>query len=93
VIAALTALEAKVRHVIAGLDTEGRTEYERLVAEVKAEAAADLAKIRVLATDLEAGVGKAAEAAGPSVTAAVKAEVATFLAGLAPLLSEAAHDM
>ena len=92
-IAALTALEAKVRHFIAELDTESKAEYERLVAEVKAEAAADLAKIRVLATDLEAGLGKAVEAAGPSVAAAVKAEVSTFLAGLAPLLSEAAHDM
>lgn len=92
-IAALTALEAKVRHFIAELDTEGRAEYERLVAEVKAEAAADLAKIRVLATDLEAGLGKAVEAAGPSVAAAVKAETGKFLAGLAPLLSEAAHEM
>ncbi len=92
-IAALSALEAKVRGIIRELDTEGRAEYERLVAEVKAEAAADLAKIRVAATDLEAGLEKAVEAAGPSVKAAVRAETSKFLAGLAPLLAEAAHEM
>lgn len=92
-LAAFTALEVKVRAFIAELDTEGRAEYERLLAQVKAEAAADLAKVRVLAGDLEAGLGKAVEAAGPSVTAAVKAEVGRFLAELAPLLSEAAHEM
>lgn len=92
-LAAFTALEAKVRAFIAELDTEGRAEYERLLAGVKAEAAADLAKVRVLAGDLEAGLGKAVDAAGPSVAAAVKAEVGQFLAALAPLLSEAAHEM
>lgn len=92
-LAAFTSLEAKVREIIRELDTEGRAEYERLVAEVKTEAAADLAKIRVLATDLEAGLDKAAEAAGPAVTAAVKAESAKFLAGLAPLLAEAATEI
>jgi len=92
-LAAFTALEAKVREIIADLDGDARNEYERLAAQVKAEAAADLAKVRVIATDLEAGLAKAVEAAGPSVTAAVKAEVGTFLAALAPLLAEAAHDM
>jgi hypothetical protein len=92
-LAAFTALEARVRSLIHELDTEGRAECERLVAEVKTEAAADLAKIRVLATDLEAGLGKAAEAAGPAVAAAVKAETAKFLAGLAPLLAEAATEI
>jgi hypothetical protein len=93
VLAAFTALEKKLRAFIAELDTEGRAEYERLLAAVKAEAAADLAKVRVIATDLETGLGKAVESAGPSVTAAVNAEVGKFLAALAPLLSEAAHEV
>ena len=92
-LAAFTALEAKVKEFIKDLDTEGRAEYERLVAEVKAEAATDLAKVRTLAGDLEAGLEKAVEAAGPAVAAAVKAEAAKFLAGLAPLLAEAATEM
>lgn len=92
-LAAFTALEAKLRAIITELDTEGRAEYERLLAAVKAEAAADLAKVRVIAGDLEEGLGKAVESAGPSVTAAVNAEVGRFLAALAPLLSEAAHEM
>jgi hypothetical protein len=92
-IAALTSLEKWAKGVIHELDTEGRAEYERLVGELKAEAAADLAKIRTLAADLETGLEQAVQAAGPSVTAAVKAETGKFLAGLAPLLSEAAHDM
>jgi hypothetical protein len=93
VLAAFTALEKKLRAFIAELDTEGRAEYERLLAQVKAEAAADLAKVRVIATDLEAGLDKAVESAGPSVTAAVNAEVGKFLAVLAPILAEAAHEI
>lgn len=92
-LAAFQKLEDKVKAIIAELDTEGRAEYERLLAEVKAEATADLAKIRVLAADLETGLEQAIEAAGPAVTAAVKAELAKFLASLAPLLAEAATEM
>jgi hypothetical protein len=92
-LAAFSALEKKLRAFIAELDTEGRAEYERLLAAVKAEGAADLAKVRVIAGDLEAGLGKAVESAGPSVTAAVNAEVGRFLAALAPLLAEAATEI
>lgn len=92
-IAALSGLEKWAEKVIAELDTEGRAEYERLVAEVKAEAAADLAKIRTLAGDLETELAKALEAAVPTVEIAAKAALQQFLAGLAPILAEAAHGM
>ena len=92
-LAAFQALENKVRAIIAELDTEGRAEYERLLADAKTEAATDLAKIRVLAADLETGLEQAIQAAGPAVAAAVKAEIAKFLASLAPMLAEAATEM
>lgn len=91
-LAAFSALEKKLRAFIAELDTEGRAEFDKALADVKAEAATDLAKVRTLATDLETGLGKAVESAGPSVTAAVNAEASRFLAGLAPLLAEAATE-
>lgn len=92
-IAALRDLEKWAADTLRELDGDAKAEYDRLLAAVKAEAAADLAKVRVIAGDLEAGLGKAVESAGPSVTAAVNAEVGKALAALAPLLSEAAHDM
>ena len=92
-IAALRDLERWGEEAIAALDEDAQAVYRRLVAAAKTEAATDLAKIRVLAADLEEGLGEAVQAAGPSVTAAVLAEANRFLAGLAPLLAEAAHDM
>ena len=92
-IAALTALEAKVREIVRELDGDAKAEYERLLAEAKTEAATDLAKIRLLAGDLETGLEQAIQAAGPAVAAAVKAEIAKFLASLAPMLAEAATEM
>ena len=92
-IAALRDLEKWAEEVIAGLDGDIRAEYDRLLGEVKAETATDLAKIRVLADGLEAGLGAALEAAAPTVEAAAAAALQQFLAGLAPILAEAAHEM
>ena len=92
-IAAFTALEKRLKTLLLELDTGARAEYEALLAEVKEETSSDLARVRQYAGTLEADVTSAVDAAGPSVQAAVKLALQQFLSDLAPLLSEAAHDM